>query len=186
MDYYYHGTNQIFNKGLDIMIDIIESGGIKSKNRRFGDLSGLYNGDDYISVGKWNREENIGFDRFDESCFYGWIFWCPTFIIDPDIDAIHAEKINGLVEPNKGRYSSFIDEYHVKDEIELDKIRAIALPFFLIKGSEDYLIKTLKILQYAKIYKWNVYESDSFLIDRVAKQEVYDDMNFSIKKRTSK
>ena len=34
MDYYYHGTNQIHNKGLDIMIDIIESGGIKSNNKR--------------------------------------------------------------------------------------------------------------------------------------------------------
>ena len=181
MDYYYHGTNQIHNKGLDIMIDIIESGGIKSTNKRLGSSSGIYNGCDYISVGKWDREENIDFSRFDESCFYGWIFWCPTFIIDPDIAAIHAEKKNGLVNPKEGRYSSFIDEYHVKDEIELDKIRGIAIPFSLIKGDRDYLRKTLKILQYARLYKWNVYESDLFLVDRVDKEETFDDMKFNRK-----
>ena len=185
MDFYYHGTNQIYNNGLDIMIDIIESGGIKSNNKRLGHSIGLYNGDDYISVGKWNREENIDFDRLNESCFYGWIFWCPTFIIDPNISAIHTEKVNGLVDPNKGRYSCFIDEYHVKDEIELDKVRGIALPFSLITGNKEYLLKTLKILQYAKLYKWNVYESDMFLVDRVEKQEVFDDMKYN-KKGTNK
>ena len=81
MNFYYHGTNQIYNNGLDIMIDIIESGGIKSNNKRLGHSTSLYNGDDYISVGKWNRKENIDFDRLNESCFYGWIFWCRTFII---------------------------------------------------------------------------------------------------------
>ena len=181
MEYYYHGTNLIYNNGLDIMINIIESGGIKSNNKRLSYSTGGYNGDDYISVGKWDREENIDFNRFNESCFYGWIFWCPTFIIDCNIDAIHAEKTNGPVDTNKGRYSSFIDEYHVKDEIELDKVRGIALPFSLIKGNKDYLLKTLKILQYAKIYKWNVYESDMFLVDRVDKQIVYDDMKYNKK-----
>ena len=176
MDYYYHGTNQVFNNGLDIMIDIIESGGIKSNNKRLSNSFGLYNGDDYISVGKWDREENITFNRFDESCFYGWIFWCPTFIIDSNIDAIHAMRINGPVDSTKGRFSRFIDEYHVKDEIELDKVRGIALPFSLIKGNKEYLMKTLKILKYAKLYKWNVYESDLFLIDRIDKQETCYDM----------
>ncbi len=181
MEYYYHGTNQIYNKGLDIMIDIIESGGIKSNNKRSGHSIGLYNGDDYISVGKWNKEENIDFSRFNESCFYGWIFWCPTFIIDPSINAIHAERIIGPVNPNKGRYSCFIDEYHVKDEIELDKVRGIALPFSLIMDNKDYLLKTLKILQYAKLYKWDVYESDMFLLNRVDKQETYYDTKYKKK-----
>ena len=181
MDYYYHGTNQVHSKGLDIMIDIIESGGIKSNNKRSGSSFGIYNGDDYISVGKWNRDENIDFDKIGESCFYGWIFWCPAFIIDSNIDAIHAEKHDEPVDPSKGRYSCFIDEYHVRDEIGLDKIRGIALPFSLISGNKDYLLKTLKILQYAKLYGWDVYESDSSLIDRVDKQEVYDDMSYSKK-----
>ena len=179
MDYYYHGTNIIYNNGLDIMIDIIESGGIKSNNKRLGNSPGLYNGDDYISVGKWNRE---GETAWYESCFYGWIFWCPEFIIDSSIDAVHAEIIKGkVVDPKKERYSCFSDEYHVKDEIGLDKIQGIALPFSLIAGHKDLLRKTLKILQYAKLYKWNVFESDSLLINRVDKQEVYDDMNYQKK-----
>ena len=178
MEYYYHGTNQIYNKGLDIMIDIIESGGIKSNNIRLGHYTGLYNGDDYISVGKWNKKEKIDFSRFNESCFYGWIFWCPTFIIDSSINAIPTKKLNELASPNKGRYSCFIDEYHVKDEIGLDAVRGIALPFSLIMSNKDYLLKTLKILQYAKLYKWDVYESDMFLLDRVDKQEIFDDMKY--------
>lgn len=178
MEYYYHGTNQVYNKGLDIMIDIIESGGIKSSNKRLAHSTGLYNGADYISVGKWNRDENVDFSRFNESCFYGWIFWCPTFIIDSSINAIHAKKINGPVTPSTGRYSCFVDEYHVKDEIELDKVRGIALPFSLMIGNKDCLLKALKILQYAKLFGWNVYESDMFLVDRVDKQETYDDIKF--------
>lgn len=182
MDYYYHGTNQLYSKGLDIMIDIIKSGGIKSNNKRLSKSFGIYNGDDYISVGKWDREENIDDNRLMESCFYGWIFWCPTFIIDSDIDAIHAERVNGLVDPSKGRYSCFIDEYHVKDEIKLDKVRAIALPFSLISGQKEYLLKTLEILHYAKEYKWDVYESDFSLVDRVDKQETYDGMKYCKKR----
>ena len=42
---------------------------------------------------------------------------------------------------------------------------------------EEYK-KMLKIMQYAKVYKWNIYESDQFLIDRVNNRKVFDDMEF--------
>ena len=167
MEYYFHGTDQLYSDGLDKMIKIIESGGIKSMNERGENTPGLYNGDDYISVGKWDKD----ISNDSNSCFYGWIFWCPTFIIDSNINAIHADNRDGL--------SCFVDEYHVKDKIGLDKIRGIALPFTLIERNKEYLLKTLKLLKYAQEYKWNVYESDMFLIDRINKEEVFDDMNFN-------
>ncbi len=179
MEYYFHGTDQLYSGGLDIMIEIIESGGIKSKNQRGDTIPGKYNGGDYISLGKWD-DENSSANSY-ESCFCGWIFGCPTFIIGSDIDAIHAERIRGEFDSNKERVSCFIDEYHVKDIIELDKIRGVALPFFLMKNDKDYLLKTLKILQYAKLYKWDVYESDIYLIDRIKKEDVFDDMKFNKK-----
>ena len=33
-------------------------------------------------------------------------------------------------------------------------------------------------MQYAKLYRWNIYESDSFLIDKVNNRKVFDDMEF--------
>ena len=124
MEYYYHGT-----ESLDQMIEIIESGGIKSKNKRNANYDTLYNGDDYISLGKWDNNKKADFTNMYDSCFYGWIFWRPTFIINPDIDALHALPRIGEFDPNVDRVSPFQDEYHVKDEIELDKIVGIALPF---------------------------------------------------------
>lgn len=173
MEYYYHGT-----ESLDQMIEIIESGGIKSKNKRNANYDTLYNGDDYISLGKWDNSKKVDFTNMYDSCFYGWIFWKPTFIINPDIDALHALPRIGEFDPNVDRVSPFQDEYHVKDEIELDKIVGIALPFSVTPKEMEEYKKMLKIMQYAKVYKWNIYESDQFLIDRVNNRKVFDDMEF--------
>ena len=66
-----------------------------------------------------------------DSSFYGWIFNMPCFIIDDNIEAIHAKKVeHGYnLDHNKERVSEFVDEWHVKDIIPLDKIKGIALPF---------------------------------------------------------
>lgn len=79
---YYRGTDS-----LDTMIKIVESGGIKSKNKRQADYDTLYNGDDYISIGKIDEVS----DYSSDSCFLGWIFGKPTFIISDDISAIKPE-----------------------------------------------------------------------------------------------
>ena len=173
MDYYYHGT-----ESLDSMIKIIESGGIKSKNKRKANYETLYNGDDYISLGKWDKSKKADFTNMLESCFYGWIFWKPTFIISSDINAIHARPRIGPYNPKVDRVSPFIDEYHVRDEIDLEKIVGIALPFSSVPDDKEEYMKLLKILQCASLYKWNVYESDVFLIDRVNQGKVFDGMEY--------
>ena len=130
MGYFYHGTGDS-DEALDIMLQIIESGGIKSKNKRNECYYTLFNGDDYISVAKWCYGDRPGYYATLESSFYGWIFNMPCFIIDDNFEAINAKKVeHGYnLDHNKERVSEFVDEWHVKDIIPLDKIKGIALPF---------------------------------------------------------
>ena len=172
MDYFFHGTGE-GEDALDVMLQIIRSGGIKSKNKRNEDYDTLFNGDDYISVAKWCYEEMPGYFAGLESSFYGWIFNLPCFIIDGSIEAIHATRIERpySYDHNKDRVSQFIDEWHVKDEITLDKIVGIALPFAWIKKSKHSLMQVLEILKYAKSFNWQVYNSDMSLVESVSKEE---------------
>lgn len=164
---YYHGTDS-----LDTMIKIIESGGIKSKNKRQADYDTLYNGDDYISVGKLDDVS----DYTADSCFFGWIFGKPTFIISDDISVIKPEFRWGPFNPDKDRVSIFKDEYHVRDEIPLDKIEGIAIPFSLLEKDRRTLMNILKLLRLASSLNWSVYESDLDLIERVNTNNVFDGM----------
>ena len=175
MDYYYHGTGVYVKTALDVMIEIIESGGIKSKNKRKDNKETLFNGDDYISVAKWDggEVERDVFEMF-ESTFYGWIFGCPTFIISPDIETVKTDAYNGYTyDASRDRVSKFRDEYHVKDEIPLDKIVGIAIPFYWVKKDKSVLQKIAKILNYAQMYGWKVFNSDMYLVERVNKDDTY-------------
>ena len=174
MDYFYHGTGEYVETALDTMIMIIQSGGIKSKNKQKSNRHTLFNGDDYISVARWSGMENPDVPEMLRSSFYGWIFGCPTFIISPDIEAIHAGPYNGYsYDPSKERVSQFVDEWHVKDEIPLDKVVGIALPFIWGKDNPLALSKIRRILEYAKVYGWKVFNSDMELIQRIENDETY-------------
>ena len=173
MGYYYHGTG--YNEdALDTMIQIIESGGIKSMNQRNTYYDTLYNGEDYISVSKWIYDDIEDESSYKDSSFYGWIFNMPCFIIDDSIEAIHAKKVeHGYnLDHNKERVSEFVDEWHVKDVIPLDKIVGIALPFGWIKNSLRVLKKVLVILKYAKENDWQVYDSNLDLVKNVQREEL--------------
>ena len=73
---------------------------------------------------------------------------------------------------NVDRVSQFIDEWHVRDEITLDKIVGIAIPFKMIRESKYSLELILKILEYAKLYGWQVYDADMDLIENVNKENL--------------
>jgi hypothetical protein len=172
MEYFFHGTGEDCS-ALEIMIDIIESGGIKSKNKRNEHYFTLFNGDDYVSVTRWVYDNPSHLSADMDSSFYGWIFNMPCFIIASDIDAIHAKKIRvgEAYDYNKDRVSVFIDEWHVKDEIPLDKIVGVALPFSWLRKSKEVLVNILQILKYAKQYNWQVYDSNMNLIEKVESEE---------------
>lgn len=176
MNYYYHGVGEFLEYALRTMLEIIESGGIMSKNmRKTNDLT-LYNGDDYISVAKW--EEGFDYDKYGHlvSAFYGWIYNLPVFIISPDIEAIHAKMvpIGRSYDSSKERVSQFVDEWHVRDIIPLDKIVGIALPFDEKIEDPFALGYMRKIIEYAKFYGWKVYNSNMDLVKSVENDETYD------------
>lgn len=172
MDYFYHGTGDYVETALDKMIKIIESGGIKSKNKQKSNNYTMFNGDDHVSVARWEGKNNPDFSDMLQSSFYGWIFGCPTFIISPDIEAIHAKQVKGyFYDSNRERVSQFIDEWHVRDEIPLDKIVGIAIPFSWSKNNRAAARKIGRILEYAKKYNWKVFNSDLELIQRVSNDD---------------
>ena len=178
MNYFFHGTGEFLESALDTMITIIKTGGIKSKNKRKSNDLTLFNGDDYISVAKYEE----GFDYENQgifmSSFYGWIYGAPTFIISPEIEAIHAKLYRGgRYDSSKERVSQFVDEWHVADEIPLDKVVGIALPFQFVDDNPFVLTMMRKILEYAKVYGWKVYNSDINLLKSIENDETYDKSN---------
>ncbi len=181
MNYFFHGTGDNLEVALDIMIRIIKTGAIQSKNKRKSKDLTLFNGDDYISVARWEEGfdyENLGMIM---SSLYGWVYGCPTFIISPDIEAVHTSLYRGgFYDPKKDRVSQFVDEWHVKDEIPIDKVVGIAIPFDFLGKNPFALSLTKKILEYARAYEWKVYNSDINLIKSIENDETY---NLSINKR---
>ena len=173
MDYYYHGTGLLIEDGLGTMIKIIEFGGIKSKRLRNASYMPMYNGEDYISVSRWILSDNPSVEEMMRSSFFGWIFCLPCFILSGDIEATHAKMVtlNYTYDASKERVSSYFDEWHVKDEIPLDKVVGIAIPFSWGKESKKELLNMCKILVYARLYGWKVYDSNVDLIEKVRNEE---------------
>ena len=175
MEYFFHGTGEYLEDALTKMIEIIKSGGIKSKNKRQATQRTLYNGDDFISVSRRDEEFDYENGSMLDTSFSGWIYGTPVFIISPDIEAVHAKKVplDYKYDPSKERVSQFVDEWHVADEIPLDKIVGIALPFQYVDQNPLLLSMIRTILEYAKVYGWKVYNSDEKLLQRIEKDEVY-------------
>ena len=161
---FFHGTGDDYYS-LERMLKIIESGGIKSLNKRGVKDIGLFNGRNYISVCSW--DDDISHDITDnKSAFNGWIFNCPCFIIE-GIDAIKCEPYHLNYDSESERVSQFEDEWHVKDYIPLDKIIGIGLPLTnerFISQNKEVLDK---IMEYAGNYNWIILESDESLIENI-------------------
>jgi len=170
VDFFYHATGET-EENYDIMLKIIEDGAIKSRRMQKLELSNRgFNGDDYISVAAWNNEVDLchadDVPYLFESSFPGFVFGMPCFIILGDIPAIKCEKRLGVsCDPSKERISQYNDEWHVKDQISLDKVVGIALPEY--ERTEEEEKKVQQILEYAKVYNWEVFTSNSKLIEEV-------------------
>lgn len=168
VDYFYHATGDDENN-LKKMLNIIKTGYITSK-RKQGILDNDYgfNGLDYISVAAWDDSININDKNFFlDSSFGGFIFGLPCFILSNDIPAIKCGSIpadgsNALVD----RVSQYVDEWHVKDEISIEKVVGIALPDFDNYSWEDNLIKE-KIIEYANSFNWEIFISNEHLVESV-------------------
>ncbi|MBQ7104708.1 MAG: hypothetical protein IJN90_02510 [Bacilli bacterium] len=166
VDFFYHATGDT-EETYDTMLAIINDGAIKSKRLQRKDLGqSLFNGDDYISVAAWdNSIDKDSSEFFLKSSFPGFVMGLPCFIISGDIDAIKCEPYTGSYDSSKERVSQYLDEWHVKDKIDLDKVVGIALP--KEQHTEEEKETTRKILECAKLYNWEVFVSDKNLVDSV-------------------
>lgn len=166
VDFFYHATGDD-EESLNKMLNIIRTGSIKSL-RKQNLTGGLFNGDDYISVAAW--DSNIDVDNpnfFFESSFGGFIFGLPCFILSSDIPAIKCEvRRNSIYDSKKERVSQYVDEWHVQDEILIDKVVGIALPSIEVLSEEEIITMNL-ILECAKAYNWEVFTSDINLVQNV-------------------
>lgn len=119
------------------MIDIIKSGGLRSRNeveKKYGDLK--YN---HVCLYKKNEEYDYSNPKAEfESARYCWIDNCMVFIVSPHIE---AEKVK-TVEQNIGfeedgtPFTYLVDEWRSNGNIPNSKIVGIALP---LKGISQYL-----------------------------------------------
>lgn len=181
VDYFYHATGDR-DDNLKVMLNILRSGGIKSlRLQGKTNYNTNFNGDDYVSLGAWNNEIEMNSpDYFFKSCFFGFITNLPCFIISPNINAIKCDEYHGTYDPDNERVSQYIDEWHTKDEITLDKIVGIAIPEYAYKDSKN--LKVIKeILTFAELYNWEVFKSDENLVTEVRKRFYDKEKNVSRK-----
>lgn len=120
--YYYHGTT-LYN-----MLEILKCGEIKCQ-RTLGYNYGLgNNGLDYISI--CNKLDDSMYTDYLRSSFFKYIKDNYCFIISDSVNAIKASYNS---EANKiYRHSDKIDEYQVKDSIDIKDIIGIGIPFGII------------------------------------------------------
>ncbi len=117
--YYYHGiSDYIDERTLDIMLKIMNEGILTRNNVRD-------TGKEYNHVCLYKNED--GFDYSDPDFFFdsarkGWIDNCFFFIVSPEVEAQKA----GFDQTN------LVDEWRCYDNIYIDKIVGIALPFDVI------------------------------------------------------
>ena len=166
--FFYHGVDDLLT-----MLKIIDCGYIKSKRQLGFSKENDFNGLDYISL--CNKESNDMYIGSTLNSFDNYIKNNFCFIISGDIDATKCEYIDisncteeqvKLLSNSDVRYSDMFDEWQVKDEIKLDKIIGIGLPFSLVhsykycdKEFEQYLHELYAWVRYLKL---DIVNTDDF------------------------
>ena len=137
--YYYHGIAE-YPFCVWMMIEIINSGGLKLRNkvRKFNDER--YN---HICLYKKNEEHDYtGLENLVKSARGGWIDHCFFFIVSPDISAQKVKYVDRMgtgFDENGNPHTDLVDEWRCGEDIPLDKIVGIGIPFSSIKeDAENY------------------------------------------------
>lgn len=126
--YYYHGLSDfVCEETYDIMLKIIYSGGLKKRAEVHGISDNRLN---HICLAKVNDEVNY----YDEnirlhSAFSSWIFNGPCFIISNQVSAKKTPFRDTNSIKDAVATTDLVDEWRTYDNIPLDMIVGIALPF---------------------------------------------------------
>lgn len=126
--YFYHGIGDYVDTTMiDKMLEIIDSGGLKSRSviRGFSD--------EYNHVCLYKKNEDYDYSDINaliHSARGGWIDHCFGFIISPDVSAKKVKTSNwGGFEELGALGTDLVDEWRSDGDISLDKIVGIMLPF---------------------------------------------------------
>lgn len=181
---FYHGIKEWYDPYTSIlkMLEIIESGGLKSRRLQSKPSSLGFNGNDYISVCERKNDEEYG--KYPNNAFYNYIVFRFCFIISPSIEAlpvqyIDCQKYSSFAEANvymRGypnvRFSDMFDEWQVKDEILLSDIVGIGLPVhkilnYINHGPEKELFKHNldRLYNIAKALNWIIVNTDTLYME---------------------
>lgn len=136
---FYHGIfPNIPCIAITKMIEIIQSGAIKSRRLQGVTSEFGFNGDDYISI--CSKEDEKEYSKYPINAYDRYISNSFCFIISDDIPAIKVRYIEvyndfdfetileRMIEKPEQRYSDMFDEWQVKDEINLNHIIGIGIP----------------------------------------------------------
>ena len=170
--YYYHGLEfwpDTEDSPLQIIIDIIKSGAIKTRSSLSGDIK---EGMNHICL--YKKDETVDYSNRDittkMSALDGWINNCMVFIISPTINAYQPVQKKQYSRENSE--TNIFDEWRINENIPLEKIVGLALPLTQIEelSQEEwidndtyqklYLEKLNELIIIAKEYGWIIVNSD--------------------------
>ncbi len=129
--YYYHGIQGNYF-GMKKALKILTTGGIKCKRLLNQENFVGYNGLDYVSICKKERE--VEYFHSKTNGFYSFVQCNFCFIISDTIDAVKTEMPDFLMtqealkEYESTRFSDMFDEWQVREEIPLKFIVGIGIP----------------------------------------------------------
>lgn len=157
------------------MLEIIDSGGLKSNRLLGNNLAHGYNGLDYISVCSrekfykyWNKEESA-FNIFIKNnfCFIfsGEVSAVKTLYLDYDRFAHYDDLVEYMDIFSGQRFSDLFDEWQVRDEIPLSYIVGLGIPIKRImkyQGCSDEILREIDHLyMLARLFNWDIVDSSS-------------------------
>lgn len=164
--YYYHGIETFLDDEascLEMMIDIIKSGAIKTFNNVNGTNS---EGMNHICL--YKKNDSFDYEHREPipmgpmSALDAWIGSGVVFVISPDINAYQAKYTPEYKRHEGG--TNIIDEWRTDEDIPLEKIVGLALPLDTIRQEmQDNKVwgeKLNQLLEIAKQYGWFVVNSE--------------------------
>lgn len=181
---FYHGIKEFYDPYTSILklLEIIESGGLKSRRLQNKTSSLGFNGNDYISVCERKNDEE--YSKYSNNAFYNYIVFRFCFIISHSIEAlpiqyIDCQKFDSFAEANEYvrsfptiRFSDMFDEWQVKDEISLSDIVGIGLPVhkilnYIRNGSEKELFKYNlgRLYSIVEALNWIIVNTDTLYME---------------------
>ena len=163
--YYYHGVSEFIDTdALDSMLNIIDSGALKTRS------SVGYVGDTYEHVCLYRKDEGYDYSGTAvlSTALGGWIEHCFCFIVSPYIRAQKTNYFHSTEEEESGAFTDLTDEWRSDGDIPLDRVVGVGIPFDSIEElrlssdvvDREFDDKLSEVMLFAESMDWIVANSD--------------------------